>query len=265
MKRYKVFSIFEYLFLFVFFILSVTMLYLNREDLNFKTHQAFENKQFELAQKYLNESIKKEPTYLFHYLNLALSYDFLKQINKAEEIYEVASSKSFLKNPNIFYVYFNRAEFYSRLGAELDQALKFYQKALELNYKSEVIKKNIEWLFKKSNNQKDSSNKNEEEKKQDDLNQKQELSKKNQEGKKQEGEEKIEENEVMEQGKKDAQKNQKSPSENLSKDQNSYKSQEGKSLEEKAILEEIQKQENKVRSEFYKQKESFGSKTDKSW
>ena len=50
--------------------------------------------------------------------------------------------------------------------------------------------------------------------------------------------------------------------ENLSKSSDFDRSQE---INEKAILEEIQKQESKARSRFYKGKRTFGDKTDKNW
>ena len=36
-------------------------------------------------------------------------------------------------------------------------------------------------------------------------------------------------------------------------------------MELKAILKEVEKQENKVRSQFYKNKKTFGDKTKKDW
>ena len=337
MKRYKVFSVKEYLLLFVFFILSVNFLYLHLQDLSYKgykilkrqlkvqiealdlaeaakeaelakviSYKALKKRQIETAQQYFNSGIEKNPSNVLNYLNLALSYDLFKQPKKAEKIYEIASSDAFITNNlNVFYLYFNRAELAGRLYIKPDQALKFYQKALGFHYKKEVVKKNIELLFKKksqpprsdskSQNSQDSSQtesaplennsegrESQEEQKGDrELKeeadqpsgaeesseaQKQERGQSEEELK--EGGESIEEGESEEDLPEDSPEDspedlpEDSPEdlpESLSKTQSSYGDW------EKAVLEEIQKQENKVRSQLYKEKGTFGDKTDKNW
>ena len=148
MKRYKVFSIWEYLFLVCFLLSSLAFFYFSYQDLNYKAYQSLKNKKIELAQVYSQQAIEKNPAQLLNYLNLALSYDKSKQNKKAEEIYHKAVSRFLDKDTHSFFLYFNKGEFYSRLESHPEKALQAYQKALEFNYKKDLVKKNIEWLFK---------------------------------------------------------------------------------------------------------------------
>ena len=325
MKRYKVFSVKEYLVLFVFFILSANFLHLKLHSLSYKGYQilkaqlflaqvealdsekaaraaevakvigykAVTTQEIETAHQYFNAAIEKKPSHILNYLNLALSYDLFNQPKKAEKIYEIASSNPNITNKlNVFFLYFNRAELASRLYTKPDQALKFYQKALAFHYKKEIVKKNIEWLFKKHSQPSRSDSKSQDS--QDSSQTKSAPSKNNSEDKGSQEEQKgkrkpkeeadqppgAEENlEAQKQEREQAEEEQKgkesikegelaeeqSLPEGLSKPQSSYKNWEGKDLEEKAILEEIQNQENKVRSQFYKEKGTFRDKTDKNW
>ena len=168
-KRYKVFSFWEYLLLFFFFCLSIYLFYLSQKNLTYKAFQLLKNKKSTEAQTYLKQAVEKEPTQLFNYLNLALSYDINKKQNKTEEIYKEAVSRFSPTDRNSFFLYFNKGEFHSRFESNPDQALQAYQKALTSNYKTDLVKKNIEWLFQnQKSSEKNSSDKNEEQSKEND-------------------------------------------------------------------------------------------------
>ena len=105
-------------------------------------------KKIKEAQIYFKQAVEKDPSQLVNYLNLALSYDLSRQNKKTEEIYDRAVSRFLDKDTHSFFLYFNKGEFYSRLESHPEKALQAYQKALEFNYKKDLVKKNIEWLFK---------------------------------------------------------------------------------------------------------------------
>ena len=148
MKRYKVFSFWEYLLLVCFLLLSGAFFYFSYQNLNYKAYRLLKNKKIEEAQIYFKQAVEKDPSQLVNYLNLALSYDLSRQSKKTEEIYDRAVSRFLDKDIHSFFLYFNKAEFYSRLKSHPEKALQAYQKALEFNYKKDLVKKNIEWLFK---------------------------------------------------------------------------------------------------------------------
>ena len=148
MKRYKVFSIWEYLLLVCFLLLSGAFFYFSYKNLNYKAYRLLKNKKIKEAQIYFKQAVEKDPSQLVNYLNLALSYDLSRQNKKTEEVYGMAVSRFLDKDTHSFFLYFNKGEFYSRLESHPKKALQAYQKALEFNYKKDLVKKNIEWLFK---------------------------------------------------------------------------------------------------------------------
>ena len=285
MKLYKIFAVWEFLIflLFVAFILFLVFFYFNNSSLNEKGIRALKNKDFLTAQKYFKKNVESGLLDNDSYLNLALSYDLLKQPLKALEIYKTVSSSNH-KNSSVFFSYFNQAELYGRLG-NLEKALQNYQFALEFGQKEKEIKTNIELLFKQkdqenrqnskskgsdSQNQSDRSNnplkeKDEKQNQQQNSNgnQFEEDKKGNQQEKsdKDQSDKQQSENENKANGEEQEESSSASQSENIGKNKQKTLTE----REQKAILEEVQKQENKVRTRFYQNQRTFGDKTGKDW
>ena len=266
MKFYKVFSWWEwfiYIFL-VLFSLFLVVFYLRgiKTSMDYKGIQSFKNKNFTEAQKYFNQALIKKPFVPWNYINLALSQDMLNLKDKALKNYDTVSSKLINKSLSAdFFSYFNKGELYGRLN-QLDKALKNYQKALEFHYKEKIVKKNIELLFKdskKSKNQKDQKGENNKKKE-------------NQQKSPEEQRDQQEQSSPVKESKEGKQDQSKKPEPEENQDRPPRKQEQEKKQQsqltkhqQKAILEEVEKQENKVRSRFYRGKTIFGDKTQKDW
>ena len=307
MKLYKIFSIGEFL-AFGFFLagaLLFALLHLNNSSINDKGIRALKNKDFLTAQKYFKQNVESGFLDNRSYLNLGLSYDFLKQPLKALEIYKIVSHAN-NKSIGAFFSYFNQAELHGRLG-DLNKSLINYQSALDFGKKEKEIKTNIELLFKQKdqkggqgsksersedkeqsnssgnssseqNKEENQSSKDKEkgadkkqalenkEKDQQDTNEESQ-SKKN--TKRQQTEQKKEEDQddsADQQPKREQNKNQQETGNESQSERVEKHSQKALTdREQKAILEEVQKQENKVRTRFYQNKRAFGDKTEKDW
>ena len=280
---HKILSFWDYLLVFFLFSLSLFLLlfYLKGigSSLMHKGIKSFHKKDFVQAQKYFEQSLAKNPSDPWSYMNLALNHDLLNEPDKALKNYDIVSSHLVKKsNLAVFFSYFNKGKLYGQLG-QLEKALNSYQEALEFRYKEKETKTNIELLFK--NDKSSEKNKKQEENQKNQSEDKEEKDK----GQSERDKEKVDKNQSANQQKqknknqekdkestdtdKENPKNQKSQSENTEKDQGSSKGEEDlKGLsekEQKAILEEIEKQENKVRARFYKGQTIFGDKTKRDW
>ena len=262
MKLYKVISIWEFLvfLFFLLFSLSLLLFYLKGMGSSFvhKGIKSLRKKDFIQAQKYFTQALVKKPFDSWSYMNLALNHDLLKAPDKALKNYNIVSSH-LVKQSNlaVFFSHFNKGELNGRLG-QLEKALENYQKALEFQHKEKEIKKNIELLFQ--NNQQSQKNKEGKQKK------KQSENKEEQENNAQQDNDKNSKD--KEKSFKEKKKQSQSGREGSKPDGKNKEEKNSKGLsekEQKAILEEIEKQENKVRSRFYKRKRIFGDKPTKDW
>ena len=283
MKLYKIFSIWELLifFLFIVIILLQIFFYFNNSSINERGIKALKNKDFLTAQKYFKQNIESGVLDSLAYLNLGLSYDLLKQPLKALEIYKTVSSSND-RNAGLFFSYFNQAELYGRLG-DLEKALQSYQLALEFRQKEKEIKTNIELLLKQKSGQgsegddlenKDQSNGSDN--RQSEKNKKGEEDKKKDQQKENQPQDDIEdqhsesgkdENTSEEKNSEEEQKEDQKDLDNRNQSENIKKGNEQilTEREQRAILEEVQKQENKVRTRVYQNKNIFGDKTKEDW
>ena len=159
MRLYKVFSLLEFLIFLFFIVLALSLLffYFNNSSLNNKGVKALKSRDFLRAKKYFSQNVESGFSDHRSYLNLALSYDLLKQPLKALEIYNIVSSSN-NRSKDVFFSYFNQAELYGRME-KLEKALKNYQSALEFRQKEKEIKTNIELLFKQKNQKEQKENK----------------------------------------------------------------------------------------------------------
>ncbi len=221
-------------------------------DAVLKGRLAFYKKNYTLAQKYFEQALSKNPLDPVPYINLAIIEDVLGRPDKALQIYDIVVSR--LSAPELepmsYFAYYNMGELNGRLGRR-DQALKNYQQALDSFLKMDLIKQNIELLFREP--EQNQTNKKNQEPKGD----------KNKKTQSQGQNEDLGQNKKKPVPKKSKGKNLEKP-DPLSKEEKSQISPIG-DTEEKAILEEVEKQENKVRWKFYKRGKPFGDKVKKDW
>ena len=295
-SRYKLFSMWETLIFVVcvMFFLLLVLFFFNDSSLNTAGIKALKSGNFQTAQNYFKQNIEKGSLNSPSYLNLALSYDLLKQALKSLEVYKIISDTD-TKDTGAFFSYFNQAELYGRLG-NLESALKYYQLALKFEREEKKIKTNIELLFKqtdqdgqsdKSNSEQNQSEKGKEEKEGSGQNQSekdkeqdqkkgtgQDQSEKDKEEEQKEGsgEDQSEKDKEEEQQGGNPDQQQEEESDNNGEDTVDNEKQAHEkdanaltAREQKAILEEIQKQENKVRAKIYQNKQGFGDKTKEDW
>ena len=303
MEFYKKVVVFWEVLIFLFLLclsLFLLLYYFNEIESSF-THKGIQflhEKDFVQARENFNESLIKTPFNPWSHINLALSYDFLDAPEKAFKAYNIVSFYLAKKSAEAaFYSYFNKGELYGRLGY-LEKALKNYQQALEFKYKEKTIKKNIELLFKHPELSQQHNQKTEQGQERSESGQKpQGQPETGESGVEEEPEDQTEEDESgtgkdsedqsekgeSEVGKEREDNNQEdSNSEdepqpfdtedsqqqdnNKTQDNQNNTSLKGLSEEEqKAILEEIERQENEVRSKFYKRKKTYGDKSKKDW
>ena len=252
--------------------------------------RALKDKDFLKANKYFIQNVESGFLDSRSFLNLALSYDLLKQPLKALEFYKIVSSNTDKTNA-VFFSYFNQGELYGRLG-DIEKALENYQSALGFRQKEKEIKTNIELLFKQQNQKGNKGSKNQEPEK----NKKAEESGEGESTENKKGEQsstaKDKQNNQSSNkkekggGEKDQSKSNQSEAEgNEARDQNQEKNDQAvepqdqadnnqsekidktalTKREQQAILEEVQKQENQVRTRFYQNRRTFGDKTRKDW
>ena len=275
MKFYKIFSWWEWLICFFLFlsILFLIVFYFKviKSSPDYKGIQSFKNKNFAQAQRHFNQALIRKPFVPWNYINLAVSQDRMNATEKALKNYDIASSlhvkKSLLAD---FFSYFNKGELSGRLN-QMDEALENYQKALEFRYKEQIIKKNIELLFKdqKRNEEKKSQKGN----KGGDNQQGSSEDQKEQGG---DSSQKLKEEQQKQSEKQKSMENQQESSQGQKRENNQQglPDREGRAKkqkeqltehQQKAILEEVEKQENKIRSRFYRGQTIFGDKTQKDW
>jgi len=237
---------------FTFVLVILFYWYIWSQHLMFKGVEAIKNKNFPLAVMYFSESLEENTKNSWLYLNLALSYDLNQNPLKALQIYNMVASQ--FQNQAQFFSYFNQAELNGRLG-HLDQALKNYQEGLEFKYKEKEIKKNIELLFKNSN-----SSKNQKNKKSSKNNQ---STPDHQEQKKQDQQTQNQDNQKQDQQKRDNQQQNRLESKDQSSKNQTTENKNRKS--EEFILKAIEQREGEVRAKVFKQKSTYGDKTEKDW
>ena len=272
MKAHKIFSVWEYLLSALFLMAFVLTLYYKYKDPANKGLLYLKTNQLEKAEEVFKKAVKNNPLNFVSQLNLAFTYDRLKQPDQALQNYSMLAQAT--GGELSFYSYFNQAELFGRLK-DLDPALKNYQKSLEFDRHRETIKKNIEWLFKNQ----DSDSSKDSQKGDSDQKQESQEGESSQEEQAQKGESSQEDKEGQNSQEEESKEGESSNSdqEGESSQDTASDSQESSSKkeysdkmglttrEEQAILEEIEGQENRVRSQFYKGKKVFGNKTEKDW
>ena len=256
MNKTEIISLWETALFLIFFLIILAVVIFSLTNVNlsltYKGIQAVYEKDFNKAYEHFNKVLVKKPFDPRAHLNMALSYDGLKEPDKALKNYDIVSSGMLTgkSKSSVFFAYFNKGELYGRLGS-LDKALENYQKALKFHYKEREIKKNIELLFQAQKSQ--AKNQQDQKENQDQENQAQ----KDQEEKKN-----------SQQNQSENKKSQKEQDQKSSSQQNQKKEsqEEGLSeIEQKAILREVEKQENKARSRLYRKQQIFGDKTKTDW
>lgn len=215
--------------------------------------------------KYL-EALSNDPFAGSLHLNLGLSFEGLKQADKALQAYKEAEQLA-LKIKDfklVFMARFNQAQLLGK-SKKIDDALAIYQKALEIIPSSKEVKTNIELLTQDQQGGQDGKD-NKQQNQQGDKNQEQ----KNQQGQKDQKDQKDQQDQKDGQG--DDQKDKKDQPKDEDKQMKQspkYKPRQfdGKELSEgdvKKILGELKQQEEKIRAE-YNRKEVKERPRDKDW
>ncbi|PIS09901.1 MAG: hypothetical protein COT73_12300 [Bdellovibrio sp. CG10_big_fil_rev_8_21_14_0_10_47_8] len=205
-----------------------------------------EKKPSEAQQKFL-EALIKDPLEAGLHFNLALTYDLLGQVDKAQSSYK--TSLDLAQDDEIKF----RADF--NLGLieqkqkKVDEALAYYQEALKYHPDSNETKINIE-LLTQENQGKKGQNGDDKDQKQKDQDQKDQ----NKEG--QDQKDKKDDKKDQEQKKKEYAPQKPQP--------RKFKSEELTQGDVNKILGEIKQQEQKIRAEFNK-KEVKEKPRDKDW
>ena len=305
MKAYKIFSFWHYLIVLLLLIICIVLCYFELQHLYHKGFKFLVNKDIAQAQSYFKEAVERKPFNPRAYLNLALTYDLSKQEDKAIIYYNIVSSQTnkapaFYAYFNKAELY-GRLGNLDKALENYQEALEFsykktkiIKKNMEWLFKQKKNQSNEKNSHKEQESSKSEQNKsNQHSSSKDTLSQKDEQNssseKKIQEESANQKESKERENSGNDQNSSDEkndlenaqdtldQKNdlentqntldQKKREENNtdSKNKNETSQKDLTKREEEAILEEVQKQENKVRSLFFRRKGSFGDKTDKDW
>lgn len=211
--------------------------------------------------KYL-EALSYDPFAESLHLNLGLSFEGLKQADKALQAYQEAENLA-LKEKNfklVFMARFNQAQLLGK-SKKIDEALAVYQKALEIIPSSKEVKTNIELLTQGQQGGQDGQD-NKQQNQQGDQNQEQ----KNQQGEKDQKDDKDQKDQQDQKDQKDGQGED--PKDKKVQQSKQYMPREFKGeLSEgdvKKILGELKQQEEKIRAE-YNRKEVKERPRDKDW
>lgn len=188
--------------------------------------QLIDKKYNESVESY-TESLTADPGASPSHNNLGIAFEGTGQLKKAQQSYNTAerTAKSKLEK---FAALFNQAQAYAK-DKQIDLALAYYQKALEIDPRSQEIKTNIELLIQ-SNSQGGQGQ------------QDQPQDPKDQEG-----------------------KDQKQPQQYAPNQKQKYQPQNLSEGDVKKILEELKNQEKKIRADFEKKQNSKDQGNDKDW
>ena len=144
----------------ILFILSITGCAENFSfDAYFKTRkgiQHFKEENKSQAQAEFMESLQEAPLRFENHINLGVSFESLGVLDKARKSYFVAHSLA--KDPlHQFISSFNLGEIFAK-EKKIDEALTYYQKALDVHPDSQEAKVNIELLMQSQQNQQQNQN-----------------------------------------------------------------------------------------------------------
>lgn len=179
------------------------------------------------AFKSFSEALQSEPLNFAHHLNLGLNFEILKNEEEALKSYDFIAKN--VKDAQIqFYALFNQARLYAQMK-NIPEALRLYQEALRVDPNSQEVKINIELLLQQDQQDKSQEKKDEGE-----------SDPENKEGENERDQEKPD----------DQPKNYKKPPQQPKK----FESKELSESDVKKILGELERQEQKIRKEFHKQK-----------
>lgn len=250
----------------VFSILLFT--YKSSNAFSWKAVMSLKIKKIDLAIDYFSQALNQNPLSPYHHLNLALAYDLNKQPEKANHIYPFVAYQ-FPQSQIRYFSYFNQGELYGRLKS-MDKALKFYQKALDLELDQQKIKHNIELLFLNQKNQSDTKNKDKDKKKSKKQGDQQDDQKQDQDAKQNQNQKEDQNN--KDQNNKQDQKEKQQESQNNKQEQNKKQDAKQKDLkslspeQEQAILKAMDQKEKEARqkSKAGKQKK-FRRRGGKDW
>lgn len=213
----------------------------------------------ESAQKKYIEALQYDPLLPELQLNLGLAYEVSQQPDNAMKQYESAQSFA-SEDLQKFVSYFNQAQLYGK-QQKVEEALKFYQMALDLKPDSKEVKTNIELLIKQNEGGSGQNKKDDQEQKQDQKKDQgkdqQDQDDKNKDQNKDQKDDKDKKDPKDQDQKKEFQPNQK------------YKPREFKGelspADIKKILGEIKQQEQKIRAEYNKKNDFKEQPRDKDW
>ena len=208
-----------------------------------KANQALVLKQFQQAQNLNLKAIQKSPFDSDLYLNLGLSFEGQELFEAAQKSY-LSALKYAKREQQKFVALFNLGQM-SGKQKNIDQALEFYQKALEINPDSRETKVNIELLIQQGGQGGGEGEQKEDPKESD---QKDE----NQDSK--DSEQKPQEESKPKEYKKN-QKYQMQP----------FESKELNEQDVKKIFEELKQQEQRIRQEFNKDEKPKENSNGKDW
>lgn len=234
---------------------------------NYKARKALENKNPELALEYTLRILELEPQAAQIHSNLAVVFDYLQKKDESEKSHQQAfkileSHVTNLRQIDAFQIFYNLGVYY---GAQkkIDQALQFYQRALDIDPTSIETKHNIELLIQSQQQQQQQQQQNGQSQNQD--------QKDNQDQQKKDPQDKKDNKDKKDQDKKDDKDQSKKE-----QDQNKDRSQtpkyqprpfKGDQLSEgdvKKILGELSEQDKKIRANFNKKERKEG-RNDKDW
>jgi tetratricopeptide (TPR) repeat protein len=226
---------------------SLRVLELNKQGLELLKKQSYQ-----AAQQKFAEALSIAPYSAELQVNLGLTFDGLSELDKAQQAYDLAAKLA--QSPETrFAAHFNIAEIYGR-QKKVDEALKFYQLALQDNPDSLEAKTNIELLIQSQKNGGGSGEKNDKDKKDDKKDDKK--SDKNKDQNKDDKKDQDGDKDKDQKDKQGYQKNKPQP--------RPFKSEQLNQGDVKRILEELDRQEQRVRAEYNK-KQIKEKPRDKDW
>ncbi|WP_413288371.1 tetratricopeptide repeat protein [Bdellovibrio sp. HCB337] len=232
-------------------------LYLNRQG-----NGLFKLESYGAAFDSYVKTLEFDPFSAETHLDLGLVYEAQQQPEKAMTSYQ--NAEKYTKDDEVkFMGYFNQAQLFGK-GKKVDEALAFYQKALELDPTSKEAKTNIELLIQQQQQQGKGGD-SQDQKDQKDQQQQQDQQKKQdpKDGKDPKDQQQKQDQKDGQDGK-DKKEQPKQYQQNQKQQPRQFKGQELSEGDVKKILGEIKQQEQKIRSE-YNRKEVKEQGRDKDW
>ncbi|GIL16297.1 MAG: hypothetical protein BroJett040_00480 [Oligoflexia bacterium] len=221
---------------------------------NQKGVEALKNNNYSQAQEHFVHALKGSPFSSEVQLNLGLSYYGQGQMEKAESSYK--SALEMAQNPQSqFASLFNLGEMAGKAN-KVDEALKYYQAALEVNPNSIEAKTNIELLILNQQQQKGQGQDQDQKDNQDSKDGKDSKDKKDQKQGDQDQDNQNQDKDKKEDQPKEYGKNKPQPKK--------FESQELTQSDVNKILSEIKQQEQRIRAEYNK-KDIKEKPRDKDW